>query len=271
MLVSSLVIFGGVYTAGLVRVWRNAGYGRGIRPLEALAFGMGWSALVIALSSPLDEWSEAWLAAHMVQHELLMVVAAPLIVVGVPLVGILWAMPSAFRQTLVGTVQRMPLTAVWRMITAPPAAFILYGLALWVWHAPALYDAALEHEALHAVQHLCFFGTATLFWWGIVHGRHGRLGYGAAVVYLFATAVHGGVLGALLTVSPRVWYAPYVTHHPAGLTPLEDQQLAGLLMWVPAGLAFVTGALFLFAAWLRQSDRLSRFKSGPVLRSASLR
>ena len=108
---------------------------------------------------------------------------------------------------------------------------------------------------MHVVQHLCFFGTAALFWWGIVHGRQGRLGYGAAVVYLFVTAVHGGVLGALLTVSPRVWYAPYLAHHPAGLTPLEDQQLAGLLMWIPAGLAFAAGALFLFAAWLRQSDR----------------
>ena len=75
---------------------------------------------------------------------------------------------------------------------------------------PALYDAALEHEAVHVVQHLCFFGTAALFWWGIAHGRHGRAGYGAAVVYVFATAVHGGVLGALLTVSPRVWYAPYL-------------------------------------------------------------
>ena len=145
-------------------------------------------------------------------------------------------------------------------------AFILYGLALWIWHIPALYDAALEHEVVHVVQHLCFFGTAALFWWGIVHGRQGRLGYGAAVVYLFVTAVHGGVLGALLTVSPRVWYVPYLVQHPAGLTPLEDQQLAGLLMWIPPVLAFAAGALFLFAAWLRQSDRVSRFQSGPSLR-----
>ena len=84
-------------------------------------------------------------------------------------------------------------------------------------------------------------------------------------MYLFVTAVHGGVLGALLTVSPRVWYAAYLSHHPAGLTPLEDQQLAGLLMWVPAGLYFAAGALFLFAAWLRQSDRVSRVKAGPVV------
>jgi putative membrane protein len=271
MRASSLVVVIGVYAAGVVRLWRHAGYGRGIRPLEALSFGTGWLALVIALSPPLDEWSEQWLAAHMVQHELLMVVAAPLIALGAPLVGILWSMPFRLRHSLGGTVQHTPLPGIWRTITAPPSAFLLYGLALWIWHIPALYDEALEHETVHIVQHLCFFGTATLFWWGIVHGRQGRTGYGTAVVYLFVTAVHGGVLGALLTVSPRVWYAPYLLHHPAGLTPLEDQQLAGLLMWVPAGLAFAAGALFLFAAWLRQSDRLSRFKSGPALRSASFR
>jgi cytochrome c oxidase assembly factor CtaG len=271
MLVSSLALLIGVYAVGLIRLWRNAGYGRGVRPLEALAFATGWLALVIALSPPLDEWSEQWLAAHMVQHELLMIVAAPLMAVGAPLLGLLWAMPSRVRHSVVDTVQRTPLPVLWRTITAPPSAFALYGLALWIWHVPALYDEALEHEAVHVVQHLCFFGTAALFWWGIVHGRQGRSGYGAAVVYLFVTAVHGGVLGALLTVSPRVWYAPYVAHHPAGLTPLEDQQLAGLLMWVPAGLAFAFGALFLFAAWLRQSDRLSRFKPGPVLRPTNIR
>jgi putative membrane protein len=270
MLVSSLVLFGAVYAAGVVRLWRNAGYGRGVRPLEALAFATGCLALVIALSPPLDEWSEQYLAAHMVQHELLMIVAAPLIAVGAPLVGILWAMPSGLRHMLVSAVQRTRLPVLWRVFTAPASAFLLYGVALWIWHVPALYDGALEHEAVHIVQHLCFFDTAALFWWGLVHGRQGRAGYGAAVVYLFVTAVHGAVLGALLTVSPRVWYAPYLVHRHAGLTPLEDQQLAGLLMWVPAGLAFAAGALFLFAAWLRQSDRVSRFKSAPTLRPTSI-
>jgi putative membrane protein len=271
MLASSLALSIALYAVGVFRLWRHAGYGRGIRPLEALAFATGWLTLAIALSPPLDEWSETWLAAHMVQHELLMVVAAPLIALGAPLPGMLWAMPFRVRHTFVAAVQRTPLPLVWRAVTSPASAFLLYGLALWIWHVPALYDEALEHEAVHVVQHLCFFGTAALFWWGIAHGRQGRTGYGAAVVYLFVTAVHGGVLGALLTVSPRVWYAPYLAHHPSGLTPLEDQQLAGLLMWVPAGLAFAAGALFLFAGWLRQSDRLSRFKSVPALRPGSIR
>ena len=271
MLASSLVLAIGIYAVGITRLWRTAGYGRGIRRFEALAFTAGGAALLVALSPPLDEWSERWLAAHMVQHELLMVVAAPLISVGAPLVGMLWAMPLRFRHAMVGFVQHTPLPTIWQTTTAPAVAFMLYGLALWIWHMPALYDAALQHEGVHVVQHLCFFGTAALFWWGIVHGRQGRLGYGAAVVYLFVTAVHGGVLGALLTVSPQVWYAPYLADHPAGLTPLEDQQLAGLLMWIPAGLAFVAGALFLFAGWLRQSDRVSRFQSPRLMRPTGIR
>jgi putative membrane protein len=271
MLASSLALVAGLYAAGVVKLWRTAGYGRGVRRFEAVAFAAGWLSLVIALSPPLDDWSEQWLAAHMVQHELLMVVAAPLMAVGAPLIGILWGMPTKVRHTLVTAVQRTPMPVVWRAITMPAAAFLLYGLALWIWHLPALYDTALEHEGIHVVQHLCFFGTAALFWWGIVHGRQGRLGYGAGVVYLFVTAVHGGALGALLTVSPRVWYAPYLALHPTAFTALEDQQLAGLLMWIPAGLAFVAGALFLLAAWLRQSDRLSRFKSGPELRPSGIR
>lgn len=271
MLVSSLVVVFGVYATGVLRVWHNAGYGRGVRRIEVLAFVSAGLALATALSPPLDEWSEQWLAAHMVQHELLMVVAAPLMAVGAPIVGLLWALPSQLRSRVVTAVHWRPVTAVWSVLTSPPSAFCLYGVALWVWHLPALYDYALAHEAVHVLQHLCFFGTAALFWWGIAHGRHGRLGYGAAVVYVFATAVHGGLLGALLTVSPRVWYVPYGAHHAAGLTPLEDQQLAGLLMWVPASLTFVAAGLFLFAAWLRHSDRLTRFKSEPVLSRTQVR
>jgi hypothetical protein len=115
---------------------------------------------------------------------------------------------------------------------------------------------------VHAVQHLCFFLTAALFWWSLVRGRYGRLGYGAAVVYLFATALHSSVLGALIAFSPTVWYPAYASTSRAwGLTPLEDQQLAGLLMWVPAGLVFVIGGLTFFAAWLRESDRRVRLAS----------
>lgn len=253
-------------------------YARGARVLGGVKhtpgaawFAAGWLLLVITLMSPLHAASEALFSAHMVQHELLMVVAAPLIAFAAPIVAMLWAMPGRVRRPVVDTLHRRWLTHAWSVATAPAVVFLLYALALWVWHLPALYDYALEHEGAHVVQHLCFFGTATLFWWGITHGQHGRSGYGAAIVYIFATALHGGVLGALMTFAPRVWYVPYLAHHDGGLTPLEDQQLAGLLMWVPASLTFVAAALVLFAAWLRQSDRLSRFAPRPAFRPTQSR
>jgi cytochrome c oxidase assembly factor CtaG len=187
-----------------------------------------------------------------------MVVAAPLVAMSAPLIAVLWAVPPIRRRAL-KSVRHPPLTLCWTALTAPASVFLLHAAALWIWHLPSLYAYALEHEAVHVVQHLCFFGSAALFWWGIVHGRYGRVAYGAAVVYVFATAVHSSVLGALLTFSPRVWYGPYLSSRGGGLTPLEDQQLAGLLMWIPAGLIVGIGGLALFAAWLRESERRTRF------------
>jgi len=266
MLAASLAAALVVYVAGVARVWRHAGVGRGVTRLQAAAFISGWFVLVGALSGPMDELTDRWLVAHMAQHELLIVVAAPLIAFGAPLVAALWSLPARARVRAAGAVRSRRVETTWMALSAPATVFVLHAAALWIWHLPALYDRALQSEGLHVLEHLCFFGTAALFWWGIAHGRYGRAGYGAAVVYVFATAAHSGVLGALLTVSPKVLYAPYLIAHPSGVTPLEDQQLAGLLMWVPAGVAFVAGALVLFAAWLRQSDRMTRFQPAPTRR-----
>jgi putative membrane protein len=256
-----------VYGIGVIRLWRRAGYGRGIRPREAAAFACGWLALLIALSPPLDALSDTWLSAHMVQHELLMVVAAPLMAISAPLIALLWTLPAGIGRAALAAVRRPAIRSVWTALTAPASVFLLHAVALWVWHIPAFYDYAVEHEGVHVLQHVCFFGSAALFWWGIAHGRHGRRGYGAAVIFVFATAVHGGLLGALLTVAPRVWYAPYLVAHPSGWTALEDQQIAGLLMWVPASLVFAAAGLALFAAWLRESERRPRYQTAWPLNS----
>jgi cytochrome c oxidase assembly factor CtaG len=201
----------------------------------------------------------------MIQHELLMLVAAPLVASAGSLVAFLWVMPAAVRRRLMLAIRRGGAASGWAVITAAPTVWVLHGLALWVWHVPALFEAALRSELVHVAQHLSFFLSATLFWWGLAHGRYGRLGYGAAVVYVFATAVHSGVLGALLTFSPHVWYRTYA-HGPAmsGLTPLEDQQIAGLVMWVPASAIFLGGALVFFAAWLRESERATQRTRGAL-------
>ena len=257
MVVSSLIAATAVaYAVGVVRLWRNAGVGQGVARLQAAAFACGWLALVAALLSPRDELAEQLFTAHMAQHELLMVVGAPLIALASPLVAFLWVLPHGGRRRAMRAMRGRRVSVAWAALTAPATVWLLHGLALWIWHMPSLYDAALQSEAIHAVQHLCFFLSASLFWWGIAHGRYGRAGYGVAVVYIFATAMHSGVLGALLTFSPHVWYPLYErTSTTFGLTPLEDQQLAGLLMWVPAGVTFVAGGLYFFAAWLTESER----------------
>ncbi len=121
---------------------------------------------------------------------------------------------------------------------------------------------------MHTLQHASFLGTGLLFWWALFHGREGRMGYGAAVFYLFATAMHSGALGALLTFAPSPWYPAYDGATAAwGLTPLEDQQLAGLIMWIPAGLSYLVAGLALVAAWMRESERrTARWQERALLR-----
>jgi putative membrane protein len=266
MLDSSLAIALLIYECGLVRVWRTAGVRRGISVMQASAFVAGWLTVAIALSPAADAWTDKWQFAHMLQHELLMVVAAPLCAASAFLVAVAWAVPTATRPRVAAAFQRLRISRGWTMLVSPATAFIVYALALWLWHIPALYDTAMAHESVHVLEHLSFLGAATLFWWSIAHGRYGRTGYGAAVVYVFATAFQGGLLGALLTIAPRVWYSAYAIPRTSGLTALEDQQLAGLSMWIPASLGFVAGGLMLFAEWLRHSDRVTRFNPTVALK-----
>jgi putative membrane protein len=134
-------------------------------------------------------------------------------------------------------------------------ASFAHALALWIWHVPVLFEATLTNEAVHALQHTLFFGTALMFWQAVLFGERRAADYGLAVLYLFLTAMHSGALGALITFASQPWYASYTTAFGRNLTPLEDQQLGGLIMWVPAGMIYVIAGLVLFAAWLRESDR----------------
>lgn len=251
-----LVLSGILYGLGLARLWRRAGVDQGIRRWEAACFAAGWLGLFIALVSPLDALGGILFSAHMAQHEVLILIAAPLLVLGRPLAPFLWALPKEAREAAGRWAQAPPVARAWRFLTAPLAVWVLHGVALWIWHLPALYQATLGDDFIHALQHLSFFVSAALFWWALIHGRFGRLGYGAAVLWVFTTSVHSGVLGALLTFAPRLWYPIYEARTGEwGLSALEDQQLAGLIMWVPAGALFIVLGLGLFAAWLGEVER----------------
>jgi cytochrome c oxidase assembly factor CtaG len=134
------------------------------------------------------------------------------------------------------------------------------AIALWIWHIPALYQATLTSDWIHAAQHLSFFLTAVVFWSALYGVGRSAMGYGAATFYVFGTAVHCSALGALLTFSTVLWYPVYAqTTTRWGLTPLEDQQLGGVIMWVPSAIVFIVIALALFAKWLVESDRRLKF------------
>jgi putative membrane protein len=132
-------------------------------------------------------------------------------------------------------------------------ALALHAVTRIAWHVPALFDAALADDRLHAVQHLMFFATAALFWWALIYGRYGRAGYGVGVAFVFVTMIYSGLLGAVLTLGDHALYAHAAPTTAWGLDPLDDQQRAGLVMWVPAALIMTAVALAILAAWLGQS------------------
>jgi putative membrane protein len=233
------------YAAGVARLWGHAGRGRGIGGRAVAGFALGWLSLVVALISPIDALGSRLFAAHMVQHELLMIVAAPLLVLGRPLAAWAWALPAAWRAPVGRMFHRPAWRVPWLAVTGALAAWLLHGLALWLWHVPAWFDAALASATLHTLQHIAFVVTALLFWWSVL-GVATRQDRALALASLFTTMLHTGALGALLALAPTAWYAAYAQSTAAfGLTPLEDQQIGGLVMWVPAGVVYVGCALML--------------------------
>jgi putative membrane protein len=238
------------YALGLWRMHRHGGLHH-VPKLEIASFIAGWMVLAIALLSPIAILSEWLFSVHMTQHELLMLVAAPLIAIGRPVTPMLFAWPRRWRRVARGAAG----TGVITFATAPLVVFAAHAAALWIWHLPPLYEAAVVSEGVHIIQHICFTATAALFWWSLIRGRYGRLGYGAAFLYIFGTAVHSGGLGALLALSPVPWYPLYVDRAAGIADPLVDQQVGGIIMWVPSGIVMMLFALALFAAWLGEAER----------------
>jgi cytochrome c oxidase assembly factor CtaG len=214
---------------------------------ERLFFWTGWLALVISVAPPLDAAAAHTLSAHMLQHELMMIIGGPLIAAGRPMIPALWALPAA--------VRAMPW---WRVQPSVTVAAVLHAVAVWIWHAPVLYQAAVLNEGVHVVQHASFVLTAGLFWWTLIYGRYGRAAYGASALYVFVTMVHSGVLGAILALSGSPFYGLYVQRaSAAGVDPTADQQVAGLYMWIPAGIVLTLAGLSFVFVWLHESGRSS--------------
>lgn len=251
LLVLSVVL----YLVGYVRLQRRGGRGRAARRARLAWFVGGWLALAAALVSPLDTLGALLFSAHMVQHETMMLIAAPLCVLGRPATVWLWALPRSARVAIGSLVRTRAFGAVWRTLTAPLVAWLLHAAALWAWHAPVLFEAALANPAVHTLQHASFLVTALLFWQAICSEHSRQRDSGRAMLLLFTTMIHTSALGALITLAPALWYPSYVEPTSTlGLDPLRDQQLGGLIMWVPGALAYLIGALAVCARWLTGSS-----------------
>ncbi len=259
-----LLISGGLYIKGVRTLWGVAGKGHGVSRVEAGAFLTGLWVLAMSLLSPIHAAGGVLFSLHMVQHVILLVVAAPLLVLGRPLVAYLWALPPPLRKGAGRVLARSPARITLATLGRPVVGWSLYAGIVWLWHVPTLYEAALLSEWVHALQHGTFVLAALVFWWAALEfGRRRRGGYGLGVIYFFTTALHGSAFGALLTFARDAWYPFYEGRTVAwGLTALQDQQFGGLVMWIPAGLVYLVAALVFLFSWVRASERAIRRREG---------
>lgn len=208
------------------------------------AFHLGLAAIATALLSPLDAASSALMSAHMLQHDLLLLVAAPLLVVARPGPRLLRGLPGPGRRTLGRTRRGLRLGHHHaRILHHPVLGVLALVVALWSWHAAAPYTAALDHDFIHVAEHSSMLVAGWLFWAATAAAaRAGRPA--TAVAMLFVAALQGVLLGMLLLFSSAAWYDAFASSTQAwGLTPLADQQLAGVLLWLPASLLYVLVAV----------------------------
>lgn len=219
--------------------------------LRVLSFVVALAAVVVALLSPLEKAAETYFSAHMVQHMLLIAVAAPLLAVGAPGLPLMLAAPPRLRRWLGGHQYRLRTSWPVRVLALPVTAWFLHIGVLWAWHMPAAFDAALHSELLHVVEHLSFVGTSWLLWWHVATPGRARMRRPVAAMYLFTVLLPSAALGAVLTLAATPLYAEQAarTVH-AGADALADQQLAGLVMWIPADVVYLVAIVGLVFAWL---------------------
>lgn len=269
IVVLPLLLVHWLYGRGVLQLWRRAGFGRGVPGWRVAAFLCGEAALVLALVWPFDALGETLFSAHMIQHMLLTVVVPPLLILGTPLAPMLWALPPGLRERVAALPRHRTVRRPLGLLTRPAVATALQTMALWTWHAPAAFEAARFDDLVHTLEHASFFGTALLFWWALIHARRrGPAGCPVAAFWALIAIVTGGLLGALITFAQRQLYPSYGDAATLwGIDALADQQLAGLIMWIPAGLVHLVAGIVLLGVWLRRLERETARPASPSTES----
>lgn len=228
-------------------------------PTRSERIWVTWAMAVtlLAIASPLDAASGSLASAHMVQHVLLMVAVGPLLAAARPIHVTSTALPVEVRRRLGGLRRATGMTpSRMRRLIPPVALLLVFVLSTWSWHSAVLYGATLESETVHRLEHVAFVATAAGVWWAVTRSTAGRRAdTGAGVLVLFAAMMSNVLLAALMTFARTPWYEGYAgTTGAWGLGHLADQQLAGVLMWVPTTAVFVLGALWLLRAFVTDGD-----------------
>ena len=219
------------------------------------AFLAGLAVLAIALQSGIEQYDTTLFSVHMVQHVLLTLIAAPLLVLGAPVTLVLRFSRPQFRRRWVLPILH---SRILRVLSFPVVAWLLFAATMWGTHFSPLFDAALENPLIHDVEHLLYLGVGLLFWWPVVGLDPGpwRMSYPARILYLFLQMPQNTFLGLVIYMAGEPLYRHYVTTvRTWGPTPLADQQVAGGLMWVIGDVIFFIAILGVVAAWMRSEER----------------
>ncbi len=247
-----------LYARGWRRLRKRGRGGRILRRWRAWCFAAGLTAVGVALLSPVATFGSLLMSMHMIQHLLLIMIAAPLLLLGAPMLPMLWAFPRGGRRRLGRLLHPSnPVHRVFHFLTRPGIALPVFILVVVIWHYPPLYDAAQGRTITHDLEHFCFLAAALLYYWPLIHptGSPRRMSYGAGILYLFPSKLTGFVIGASLSMAQTPWYQTYINAPRLwGLSALDDQQLAGLIMWIFGGLLYIFPLLLLVVMMIREDE-----------------
>lgn len=243
LVLATLFVAVAIYARGWSELSRRMPLRFGVGRLAAFVGGL--AVIAVALASPLDALAGELLSAHMVQHQLLMMLAPPLLWLGAPTAPMLVGLPPRIRRWVAAVLAARFVRSVAHVLSPPLVGWVSFSVAFWGWHAPLLYDLALRSHGWHHVEHICFFATAMLFWRPVILAWPARSPgpRWTMIPYLLLADVQNTVLAAILTLSDRIIYPAYAVVPRASVSPLDDQSLAGLIMWVPGSLVFLVAAV----------------------------
>ncbi len=248
-----------IYLVGWLRL-RRLGATHLAGGWQLLSYTLGMFFLITALLSAIDALQSLLFSVHMIQHLLLIMVAAPLILLGNPFPIGLHAFPRAQRRAFVLVLgSDAPLRRLLRTLATPVVTFFFFVATFWLWHDPDAYNLALKNDFIHDTEHISFFITALLFWWHIIAAPpriFPRLGYGWRLALLIAGLVQNEILSIAIAFASTPWYT-YYTRVPRlwGLSPLQDQRLGGAIMWVPGGMMYLVAIVALLARFLGEEEQ----------------